>query len=248
MFNFWLFNFRSPARDRESDETRLALIQQTVRSAITNAERELNGVRARLESARRSASLVANTRGLGGEATDLQPRTVEERLVVGEKRIVQLKEHLAGLRRMESTVTDISHPEAVSFASALAHPTLWWRATQRVIGKQDRPGIRQGAQKVDLEKVVRFPSDALFADAGRASRSAPPTRLQRLLATGGRCISLAQSTQLWNRCRMTGETIMLVILFPFIVLMAIVVLLALSTLSFSQRELNDRQRQYMKDD
>jgi hypothetical protein len=48
------FRFRSPERDRESDERRLGLIRMVARSAIADAEAEATGLRARIAEARRS--------------------------------------------------------------------------------------------------------------------------------------------------------------------------------------------------
>jgi hypothetical protein len=46
--------FRSPERDRETDERRFGLIQIVMRSAIADAEAEATGLRARIAEARRS--------------------------------------------------------------------------------------------------------------------------------------------------------------------------------------------------
>jgi predicted nucleic acid-binding Zn-ribbon protein len=105
MLNF-LFRSRSPQRDRETDQARLARIHQTVRTCVTNAESELNGLRARLEKARQSASmLVGNVDNSEREqASRSELRSAEERLLAAERRIVQLKDHLAALQRIASAV------------------------------------------------------------------------------------------------------------------------------------------------
>jgi hypothetical protein len=105
MLNFQ-FRFRSPQRDRESDRARLTRIQQNVRSAVTDAESEFNGLRARLEKARQSAAMLLENTDNGDRegAHKSELKTVEERLLVGEKRIGQLKDHLAALQRIESAV------------------------------------------------------------------------------------------------------------------------------------------------
>ena len=105
MLNF-LFRSRSPQRDRENDQARLARIHQTVRTCVKNAESELNGLRARLEKARQSASMVVGNvdNGERDEARRSELRRVEERLLTAERRIVQLKDHLAALQRIASAV------------------------------------------------------------------------------------------------------------------------------------------------
>ena len=102
----FLFHFRSPQRDRETDQARLARIHQTARSAVTNAESELNGLRARLERARQSASLLLGNIDNGDreEASNSELRSVEERMLVAERRIMQLNDHLAALQRIETAV------------------------------------------------------------------------------------------------------------------------------------------------
>jgi hypothetical protein len=44
MFGFHRFRFRSPERNRETDERRLARIKGVVRSAILEAEAEFKGL------------------------------------------------------------------------------------------------------------------------------------------------------------------------------------------------------------
>jgi hypothetical protein len=52
------FRFRSPERDRESDERRFGLVRTVVRSSIADAEAEAEGLRARIADARRSAMFL----------------------------------------------------------------------------------------------------------------------------------------------------------------------------------------------
>jgi hypothetical protein len=47
MFDFRLFQFRSPGRDQENDKRRIALVQKAVRSAVADAEAEVTGLRTR---------------------------------------------------------------------------------------------------------------------------------------------------------------------------------------------------------
>jgi hypothetical protein len=48
------FRFRSPERDRQTDERSFGMIQIVMRSAIADAEAEATGRRARIAEARRS--------------------------------------------------------------------------------------------------------------------------------------------------------------------------------------------------
>jgi len=106
LFLFPEFRFRSPQRDTETDHARLARIHQAVRFAVTNAESERNGLRARLEKARQSAGLLVGNMDNGDRAGAAPSEliNIKERLRVGERRISQLKDHLAALRRIESAV------------------------------------------------------------------------------------------------------------------------------------------------
>jgi hypothetical protein len=106
MLNF-RFRFRSSQRDKETDEGRLEGILQAVRSAVTNAESEFNGLRARLEKARQSASMLLESMDDGGRggAQDSELKSVEERLLGGERRMIELRAHLEALRRIESAVS-----------------------------------------------------------------------------------------------------------------------------------------------
>jgi hypothetical protein len=60
MFGLRRFRFRSPERNRETDERRLARIKGVPHSAVLEAEAELRGLRARVARTRRSVtSLLA---------------------------------------------------------------------------------------------------------------------------------------------------------------------------------------------
>jgi hypothetical protein len=54
------FRFRSPERNRETDERRIALIQEVVSSAVADAAAEATGVRARIAQAQRSLIFPSN--------------------------------------------------------------------------------------------------------------------------------------------------------------------------------------------
>jgi hypothetical protein len=53
--------FRSPGRDRETDEQRLVAIESAVREALVAAEREKFALSQRLEQARTTATILAGT-------------------------------------------------------------------------------------------------------------------------------------------------------------------------------------------
>ena len=105
MLNF-RFRFRSPQRDRQTDRARLMRIQQNVRAAVTDAEHELTGLRTRLEKARQSATFLLGGMegGEHGEARVSEIKSVEARLLVADRRIAQLKDHIAALRRVEGAI------------------------------------------------------------------------------------------------------------------------------------------------
>ena len=100
------FRFRSTQHDAGFDRARLTRIHQTVRSAVKDAERELNGLRARLEEARQSAALLLANMESGDrdQSHDFKLKSVEERLLAAEKRIRELKDHLVALQRIESAI------------------------------------------------------------------------------------------------------------------------------------------------
>jgi hypothetical protein len=98
------FLFRSPQRDKGTDQARLSSIQNAVRAAVASANNELSGLQARLENARRSA---ASLLGNDVDGSDREPahetklRSVEERLLAAEERVQRLIEHLETLKRIE---------------------------------------------------------------------------------------------------------------------------------------------------
>jgi hypothetical protein len=103
MFSLRLFRFRSLERNRESDERRIAFIQKVVRSAVAEAEAEATGLRTRMAKSRRSVIFLVEHGESGG--TDQSHRAEltsrEARLLVGEQRLAQLKDHVEFLRSIE---------------------------------------------------------------------------------------------------------------------------------------------------
>jgi hypothetical protein len=101
VFNFAQFSFRSSERDKATDQARIDLIRGAIGSAISNAEKELEGLGGRVEKARQTASmLVANAENDGISDSGYHLKRVEERLMVAEKRATQLRSHLAALHRI----------------------------------------------------------------------------------------------------------------------------------------------------
>jgi hypothetical protein len=99
------FRFRSPQRDRQNDQGRLTRVHEAARSSIANAESELSGLRARVEKARQSAGfLLENMDNRDGRGHQSELKSLEDRLLVGERRIKELKDHIAALQRIESAV------------------------------------------------------------------------------------------------------------------------------------------------
>jgi hypothetical protein len=110
MFFFRLFQFRSPDRDRETDRRRIALVQKALRSAVADAEAEVRGLRTRIAKARMSlTSLLAQIEDGDPEpARGAQLNNAEQRLLAGERRLMQMKEHLARLREIEGAAAQLA--------------------------------------------------------------------------------------------------------------------------------------------
>jgi hypothetical protein len=109
MFSLRLFRFRSLERNRESDERRIAFIQKVVRSAVAEAEAEATGLRTRMAKSRRSVIfLVEHGESDGPDPSHRAELTsLEARLLVGEQRLAQLKDHVEFLRSIEVAATRV---------------------------------------------------------------------------------------------------------------------------------------------
>jgi hypothetical protein len=107
MLGFRAFRFRSPERNRETDERRIALIRKVVRSAVVDAEAEVTGLRARVVRARRSAIFLVSHVESGGPDPRHSAKlaSLEKHLLAAEQRLDQLKDHLAFLRSIEVAAT-----------------------------------------------------------------------------------------------------------------------------------------------
>jgi hypothetical protein len=107
------FRFRSPERDRQTDERRLGLIRMVARSAIADAEAEAEamGLRARIAEARRSAIFLVQQVDAGESIPRPEFSNSAKQLLAIEQRLAQLEDHLTALRNWSgaSTVSLISH-------------------------------------------------------------------------------------------------------------------------------------------
>jgi chromosome segregation ATPase len=109
MFLDRLFRFRSPDRDQETDKRRLAPVQKAVRRAVAQAEVEVSGLRTRIAKARASvtALLAQIEDGDPDPAHRSQLTIIEQRLREGERRLAQMKQHLARLRELERITAEL---------------------------------------------------------------------------------------------------------------------------------------------
>ena len=103
MFGLRRFRFRSPERNRETDERRLSRIKGVVRFAVLEAEAELKGLRARVAKTRRAVmSLLAQVEDREPDpACRAELTNLERTLRAGEQSLAQLEDHLTVLRKLE---------------------------------------------------------------------------------------------------------------------------------------------------
>ena len=122
MFGLRRFRFRSPERNRENDERRLARIRGTVRSAVIEAEVEFKGLQIRVAKTRRSVtSLIAQIEDREPDpACRAELTNLERNLLAGEQSIAQLKDHLTVLRKLERRLDRLIDQPRVS---ALGSPS-----------------------------------------------------------------------------------------------------------------------------
>jgi hypothetical protein len=121
MFGLRRFRFRSPERNRETEERRLARIKGVVHSAVLEAEAELKGVRTRVARTRRSVmSLLAQVEEREPDpACRVELTNLERTLLAGERSLAQLDDHLTALRKLERRLDRLIDQPRVS---ALAPP------------------------------------------------------------------------------------------------------------------------------
>jgi hypothetical protein len=103
MFGLRRFRFRSPVRNRETDERRLSRIKGVMQSAVLEAEAELKGLRARVAKTRRAVmSLLAQVEDREPDpACRAELAKLERTLRAGEQSLAQLESHLTVLRKLE---------------------------------------------------------------------------------------------------------------------------------------------------
>jgi hypothetical protein len=106
MFGLRIFGFRSLECDRTTDKRRVASIQKVVLSAVAEAEAEAKRLRVRISKVRSSAIfLVEQVDDHEADPTRRAELTsVEKHLLANERRLAQLKDHLAFLRSIEIAV------------------------------------------------------------------------------------------------------------------------------------------------
>ena len=121
MFGLRRFRFRSPERNRETDERRLSRIRGVVHSAVLEAEAELKGLRARVAKTRRAVmSLLAQVEDREPDpACRAELTNLERTLLAGEQSLAQLEDHLTVLRKLERRLGRLVDQPRVSALSPL---------------------------------------------------------------------------------------------------------------------------------
>jgi len=108
--------FRSADRDRETDEQRLAAIENAVREALLAANREKSALGKRLEQAQTTATILAGTDTYEHE-TRLPEKAAglaesEAEMSRAENRLLELDRHISKLKRIEGAIlADSGIPE-----------------------------------------------------------------------------------------------------------------------------------------
>jgi uncharacterized protein YggE len=95
--------FRSVTRNRETDERRIALIQEAVSAAVTDAIAEAAGLRDRIAQERRSLISLVEESDSGEPSPSHRSNVIslEQQILVAEQRLQELRDHLAFLRNLE---------------------------------------------------------------------------------------------------------------------------------------------------
>jgi hypothetical protein len=95
--------FRSIKRNRETDERRIALIQETVSAAVADARAEAAGLRDRIAQERRSliSPVAESDSGKPGPSDRSDVIILEQQILAAEQRLQELKDHLMFLRNLE---------------------------------------------------------------------------------------------------------------------------------------------------
>jgi hypothetical protein len=120
MFGLRRFRFRSPERNRDTDERRLARIKVVVHSAVFEAEAESKALRIRVARTRRLVmSLLAEVEDRDPEpACRAELTNLGRTLRAGEQSLAQLEDHLTALRKLERRLDRlIDQPRASALRS-----------------------------------------------------------------------------------------------------------------------------------
>src|SRR5476651_1891892 len=92
------FQFRSEARDRQTDQERINSIDSAIETALSSAEAERTALAVRVEEARVQASFLTGTDHYEHDsrepAKEAQLKDSEGRLRRGEARLVELDRHI----------------------------------------------------------------------------------------------------------------------------------------------------------
>jgi formiminotetrahydrofolate cyclodeaminase len=107
MFSLRLARFCSLWRNQQTDERRIAFVQKAVLSAVADAEAEAAVLHVSVAKTRTSVTmLLAQIEdGDPNPTCRTELTNLEQRLRVGERRLAQLKDHLAILQRLENATT-----------------------------------------------------------------------------------------------------------------------------------------------
>jgi hypothetical protein len=109
---FW--RFRSRARDEQTDIARLIPVRAAIDKALAEAEREFNGLKARLEDARvRAAFMMGDDLEDAALQRDSVPlREIEDFFLIAERRLRGLDHQIATFRKLRDMIDGISIPES----------------------------------------------------------------------------------------------------------------------------------------
>lgn len=102
------FRFRAADRDKRSDEERITSIRNVIRGAVSGAELELVGLSRRVEEFRAQAAFLFGSEQdpIRDPHDETQLSEAEARLLAAERRIGELKDHLARLSAFEETFVE----------------------------------------------------------------------------------------------------------------------------------------------
>jgi uncharacterized protein YggE len=95
--------FRSVKRNRETDERRIALIQEAASAAVADAISEATGLRDRIAQERRSliSPVEESDSGKPSPSHRSDVISLEQQILAAEQRLQELRDHFAFLRNLE---------------------------------------------------------------------------------------------------------------------------------------------------